>query len=507
MTKLPTNLSDSYVSSPALQVLRSQTYRALFLACACVVISLCFALTHSAQGQAQSMQGEIVKIESVRLWRAPDHTRIVLDLSGPVEHRMFQLKSPDRIVVDIDSAELATTLASVDLKGSPVNTIRSGKTDSGIRLVFEAGANVDPVSFTLAKLADKQDRLVVDLIDKVRPEAVKTLPISKNEAKPVAKNAVPAVPSSGPEATRRFLIAIDAGHGGEDPGASGPRKTREKDVVMKIARELKKKLDKHPSFETYMVRTGDYYIALRERRNKARLAKADLFISIHADAFTHPRAHGASVFALSRSGATSEMARFLASKENEADLIGGVGGVSLDDKDALLAGVLVDLSMNSTLEKSLQVGSEVLKEIGKFTKLHKRSVEQAGFAVLKSPDVPSILVETGFISNPQEERKLRSDKHQKRLAEAIITGVDRFFKTNDPARYQASQNTRSSVIATVAASTPKTAKGRVHTVQSGDTLSAIARQYNQALKPIIQLNKLTDTRLKVGQKIRIPDEQ
>ena len=503
----------------------------------------------SADTSALNGKNALAKIDGARLWRAPDHTRVVFDLSGPVEHSMFQLANPNRVVLDITGVSLKADLDGLDLKGSPIVRIRTGQTENGIRLVFDSNQKVEPVSFSLAKLADKQDRLVIDFIDTTSSSAGNSSSVAESESAtaisrdaanvktPSLESEISAVEDpkklAEPSVLREdesspFLIAIDAGHGGEDPGASGPKKTREKDVVFQIASELKSRLDKHPAFKSHMVRTGDYYIPLRDRRNSARLAKADLFISIHADAFTHPRAHGASVFALSRSGATSEMARFLASKENEADLIGGVGGVSLEDKDAVLAGVLVDLSMSSTLEKSLLVGTEVLSEIGSFTKLHKRSVEQAGFAVLKSPDVPSILVETGFISNPEEERKLRSKKHQKKIAQAIVTGVDRFFKQYNPSRYKLSQENKKSApskaIAKISSSqSNKTAESStgliqvssranessgvtVHIVRSGDTLSQIARQYNKSLKSIIRKNQLSDTRLKVGQKILIDAE-
>jgi len=264
-----------------------------------------------------------------------------------------------------------------------------------------------------------------------------------------------------------------------------------------------------------MVRTGDYYIPLKKRRNKAREVRADLFVSVHADAFHNSRARGASVFALSRRGATSETARFLASKENEADLIGGVGGVSLGDKDDILAGVLVDLSMTATMANSLDVGGRVLKNIGQVTRLHKKQVEQAGFAVLKSPDVPSILVETGFISNPEEERKLNTASHRRKLANAIFEGVTSYFYENPPEdslvawhKSGGRGNNRSSNNTASRPAAPKNAiSGRSfieYVIVRGDTLSRIAARHNVTVKAIVQANNLSNTRIRVGQKLIIP---
>lgn len=421
-------------------------------------------------------------VKGVRVWRAPDNTRLVFDLSGPVEHKIFTLDSPARLVIDIENAKFAANTDGLDFSGSPIGKMRYGKRNkSDLRVVLDLQSQVKPRSFALLALADKPDRLVIDLYN----EGTATVKTVQTVAK-------------APESKRDIVIAIDAGHGGEDPGALGPKRVREKDVVLKIAQELARLIDSEPGYKAQMVRTGDYYIPLRARRNKAREIRADLFISIHADAFKNPNAKGASVFALSRRGATSETARFLASKENEADLIGGVGDVSLDDKDEMLVGVLVDLSMNATLANSLNVGDRVLKQMGAITKLHKHQVEQAGFAVLKSPDVPSILVETGFISNPDEARALSTDSHRKKLANAIFNGVKSYFYDVPPADSYVAWKKHGGKGSGGSAATVE------HIIARGDTLSSIAKRYRTTVAQLLEANGLNNTNIKVGQKLTIP---
>lgn len=415
------------------------------------------------------------QVDGVRLWRSPDSTRVVFDLSAPIEHRLFTLKNPSRVVIDIDNTHFAKALKDLPLENTPIAKVRVGKREkSGLRVVLDLKQAVNSRSFVLPKQAGKSDRLVVDLLDK----------------KNTTRKTVEQVSDGG---RRDIIVAIDAGHGGEDPGAIGPGRVREKEVVLKICKQLFAMINAQPGYKAVMVRTGDYYVPLVDRRDKAREVRADLFVSVHADAFHSPRASGASVFALSSRGATSESARFLAQKENEADLIGGVGGVKLTDVDTVLAGVLVDLSMTATLSNSLNVGSRVLREMGKITKLHKRSVEQAGFAVLKSPDVPSILVETGFISNPGEARKLNTYAHRRKLATAIFNGIKTYFYDAPPAGSYVAWAKRS---------------GRglhEYVVTSGDTLSGIAAKHNVSLKALLQHNGIgTSTVIKIGQKLAIP---
>ncbi len=419
------------------------------------------------------------KVEGVRLWRAPDNTRLVFDLSGPVDHKLFTLKQPDRIVIDITNSSFDASLDEVQFGNTPIDNLRHGKREgANLRVVLDLNSEVKPRSFVLAKHGDKSDRLVIDLYDSAK-ETVKTV-------ERFAENA---------SAKRDIIIAIDAGHGGEDPGAIGPRRVYEKDVVLAIGKELETMINAKRGYKAVMVRTGDYYIPHKARRDKARQERADLFVSIHADAFKSPKASGASVFALSRRGATSETARFLAAKENEADLIGGVGGVSLEDKDDLLAGVLVDLSMTANMAKSLEVGDSVLKKIGEVTKLHKHQVEQAGFMVLKAPDVPSILVETGFISNPEEARKLSSTAHRRQLAAAIFAGIEEHFNTVPPVgSYLAWQKLNG------------VEPGNIleHIIARGDTLSGIAQRYKVSVNQLKEVNGLSSTTIKVGQKLTIP---
>lgn len=427
---------------------------------------------------AYSLPVPAADVDSVRLWRAPDHTRLVFDLSGPADHKLFSLSSPDRVVVDIEGTELKASLADLELDDTPISRVRSAeRADGTLRVVFDLKESVRPKSFFLARQSDISDRLVIDLHD-------------------MGKSRVEALAAQAPSSTdgdRDVLIAIDAGHGGEDPGAIGPGSLFEKNVVFDISERLVKLLNDTPGYQAKMVRTGDYFVSLRERRNIARRMQADLFVSVHADAFTHPSAHGTSVFALSRSGATSESARFLAERENEADLIGGVGNVSLDDKDEVLAGVLVDLSMTATQNSSIEAGGDVLEALGSVSRLHKPRVEKAGFAVLKSPDVPSILVETGFISNPAEARKLSTADYRQTMAETLNRGIRNYFNRQPPAgTYIARQRDNGG------------SGGSEYVISRGDTLSAIARRHNTSVRDILRENDLNDHTIRVGQVLRIP---
>ena len=419
------------------------------------------------------------EIQSVRLWRAPDHTRVVFDLSGPVDHKLFTLKQPNRIVIDINNSKFKASIPDLEFGNTPIDNLRHGKREGDdLRVVLDLSTSVKPRSFVLAKHGDKQDRLVIDLYD-AEKETVKTV------------EKITEIDSEN----RDIIIAIDAGHGGEDPGAVGPKRVYEKDVVLAISKELERLVNANPGYRAVMVRNGDYYINHKARRDKARRERADLFVSIHADGFKSPQAKGASVFALSRRGATSETARFLASKENEADLIGGAGGVSLEDKDDVLASVLVDLSMTANLARSLEVGDSVLKNVSTVTRLHKRQVEQAGFMVLKSPDVPSILVETGFISNPEEEQKLNNIFHRKKLADAIFKGIEDYFYNAPPV---------GSLVAWQKANGMGKSGKREHVISRGDTLSGIALRYKVSINQLKEANGLQTSTIRVGQKLTIP---
>ncbi|AOS96638.1 N-acetylmuramoyl-L-alanine amidase AmiC precursor [Microbulbifer aggregans] len=410
------------------------------------------------------------EIEGVRLWRAPDHTRLVFDLSEPAEHKLFTLAEPHRVVIDISDAQLAAALAGLELENTPIAAVRHARQNQrDLRVVLDLKQQTNPRSFALRRHGDLPDRLVIDLHDKVVQEEKTLLQVSRE---------------------RDVVIAIDAGHGGEDPGALGPGGLREKDVVLAISRQLHKAIDARPGFKAKLVRTGDYYIPLRDRVNKGRQLRADLFVSIHADAFTRKDARGAGVYAVSSRGATSETARFLAQRENESDLIGGAGSLNLGDKDDTLAGVLLDLSMTATMNASLDIGASVLQQLGGVTHLHKKRVEQANFAVLRSPDVPSILVETGFITNPQEARRLRDPSFQRRLAQKLSDGIVAHFTTRPPAGSWLAAN--------------QDRLDRRHTIARGDTLSGIAARYNVSVASLKKLNGIDSAVIRVGQTLSIP---
>ena len=446
----------------------------------------------------------VTQVKSVRLWRAPDNTRLVFDLSGPVQHSVFTLSAPDRLVIDINGATLAAPL-SVSTSNTPISSVRSAqRTPTDLRVVVDLKKSVTPKSFTLAPNAQYGNRLVVDLYDQEADAIAATAPVAPPTPvqAPVTTPAVPVSPAQPaiklppvPSGKRDIVVAIDAGHGGEDPGASGSRGQHEKDIVLQIAKELQRQINGEKGYRAELTRTGDYFIPLRKRTEIARKKGADLFISIHADAAPSRAAFGASVFALSDRGATSETARWLADTENRSDLIGGAGNVSLDDKDRMLAGVLLDLSMTATLSSSLNVGQKVLGNMGRVTSLHKQRVEQAGFMVLKSPDIPSILVETGFISNNNEAAKLATSSHQQALARSIHTGVRQYFQQNPPP---------GTYIAWLRDS-GKIAQGpREHTVRPGETLAMLAVRYQVSVASLRSTNSLKTDELKVGQHLDIP---
>ena len=461
-----------------------------------------------------AMPAQAAQVDNIRLWAAPDHARLVFDLSGHAEANVFTLDNPRRLVIDLEQSRLDTDLASLDLQGSAITAVRSGVRDgSGLRVVLELSREVEPRHFTLPPNDQYGHRLVVDMeypgesavenpIDPIeamireqemaasrhRSEA------SSGEAPRIDPEVVARQPAA-PHPRRDIIIAIDPGHGGEDPGAIGPGGTREKDVVMEISRRLQRLVDGAEGFRAVMIRDGDYYVGLRQRTRIAREQKADFFVSIHADAFNSPRPNGSSVYALSQSGATSETAQWLAASENRADLIGGVdGNLSLNDKDEVLRGVLLDLTMTATLNDSLAIGGQVLDQLGRVNRLHRSRVEQAGFMVLKSPDIPSLLIETGFISNPDEERRLRDSGHQQRLAESIFSGIEAHFRSNPPpASLLAWQRDNR-----------RTPSSNEYRIQPGDTLSQIAARHGVPVAQLKQANDINGDVIRVGQVLRIP---
>ena len=349
-------------------------------------------------------------LTSVRVAQSnQEHTRVVFDLSGDIQHDLFTLAEPHRVVIDLKNVRKSAALVSEEHQTNLLQGIRSStRNNKDLRVVLDLKGKARPRSFMLQPNDKAGHRLVIDMhATKLSPTPIKT-----SQQKRRAKK-------------KEIVIAIDPGHGGRDPGAVGRRGTREKDVTLAVAKKLKKVISATPGFKAVLTREGDQFVVLRKRVEKARKHQADLFISLHADAFKSPNVEGASVYALSLNGASSEAARWIAEKENASDLI---GGVSLDDKDDLIASVLLDLSQSATIQDSLELGSDVLKHLGKVGKLNKDQVQQAGFAVLKAPDMPSILIETAFISNPKEERRLKSSKHQHKLAKAIFSGIRTHMK-------------------------------------------------------------------------------
>ena len=394
-------------------------------------------------------QTEVV-VAAVRVWPSTDYTRITLESPLPIRHQMMNLKNPERLVIDLENVALNPTLNGLAEKigaSDPyVKSARVGQFKPGVvRLVFDLKSEVKPQALTLAPVAGYGHRLAIDIYPLEPPDPLMALLENRERASEPPATAPPAAdmrpaPEKSvrpPEKTARapsrmprmITVAIDPGHGGEDPGARGAHGTWEKNVTLAISRKLKERIEREPNMRALLVRDGDYFMSLGARVVKARRANADLFVSVHADAFTRPDARGSSVFALSERGATSAAANWLARKENEADLI---GGVNLDVPDPYLKQTLLDLSQTATINDSLKLAKAVLGEVGNINKLHKNNVEQAGFAVLKSPDIPSILVETAFITNPHEERRLNDEAYQAKMADAIFAGIKRYFAANPP---------------------------------------------------------------------------
>ena len=394
------------------------------------------------------------KLLAVRMWPAEDYTRVTLESDEVLKVSHQLLSNPHRLVVDVEGLELTNTLkelvAKVKSNDPYVSQVRVGQFQPRVvRLVFDLKESIQPQLFSLEPVGSYQNRLVFDLyptvandplMELVRNSAKKSAAldledpigaIARREALKHDKLDNSETKKIDPKSSykRLLTIAIDPGHGGEDPGAIGKGGSREKDIVLAIARKLKEKIEQEPDMRSYLTRDGDYFVPLHTRVNKARRVQADLFVSVHADAFVQPHAKGASVFALSQQGATSTAARWLANKENNADLI---GGLNIKSQDKQVAQLLLDMSTTAQIKDSLKLGDAVLKQIGGFAKLHKKHVEQASFAVLKAPDVPSILIETAFISNPEEEARLNDVEYQEQIASAILTGIRSYFAKNPP---------------------------------------------------------------------------
>jgi len=421
-------------------------------------------------------QAKQVRVDSLRYWTAPDHTRMVFDVTTPAVHQIFLLENPARLVIDLEDTKLLKPLPQPPKNHALFTRVRSGfRNKKDLRVVVDLKAAVTPKSFSLQPNKKNGHRLVVDLFSKTNVAPVNNIKRTQ---------AIKRVTKTVKNKARDIIIAIDAGHGGEDPGAHGPRGTQEKKVVFAISKKLAALINKKPGMKAVMVRKGDYYIKLRKRMEIARAAKADLFISIHADAFKNSKVKGASVFTLSNRGASSEAAKWLAQHENSADL---VGGLILADKGDVLRSVLMDLSQTATKDASKDVAGNILKNFKTIGHLHKNNVQKAGFMVLKSPDIPSILVETAFISNPTEERKLKSSKHQTKMAKAIFKGVVKYFQQNAPIDTYFALNA-----------------SQRHTISRGETLSGIAQQYGVSMRAIKSVNSLASNQVQIGQVLQIP---
>lgn len=419
-------------------------------------------------GLAAGVKAESARLENVRIWAAPDNTRIVFDVSAPVEHRIATLEDPKRVVIDIPRLRLNTSLPAAATEDQFVYQLRSGQQGlNDLRVVLDIKQTVAINSFLLPPNQHYGHRLVVDLsgTGKTPSLATTTLPDT-------------------PAGSRDVVIAIDAGHGGDDPGARGPGGAWEKNLVLQISRKLAERINREQGMRAVLVREGDYFLPLRRRIERAREHKSDLFVSIHADAFRDSRVRGASVYVLSERGASSEAARWLAERENASDL---VGGVSLDVQDETLASVLLDLSQTASLEMSIDVAERVLGSLKNMGNIRKRQVQSAGFAVLKAPDIPSILIETAYISNPEEEKKLRDPAYQQQLANAILQGLRGYFQTHAPE-------------GTLLAAQAK----RKYIIVRGDTLSTVAERYRVSTRRLREYNGLDTDLVQVGQVLSIP---
>ena len=413
------------------------------------------------------LSAQTVHVDNVRIWAAPDSTRVVFDLTAPVTHHVSMLTDPYRLVIDMEGTTADLPLTQPEPGDKYLQRVRAGpRNDNNLRVVFDLKKFSRNKTFLLMPNKQYGHRLVVDISGSAAERPQQDTIVDDD----ALENAM-----------RNIVVAIDAGHGGEDPGASGPGGTKEKTVTLALARTLAELINKERGLHAVLTRKGDYFMRLRKRIAKAREYRADMFISIHADAFRDPHVSGASVYVLSQKGASSEHAKWLAEQENSADLI---GGVSLDDKDDVLASVLLDLSQTASLEASIDVAEKVLIGLKHVGKLHKPRVESAGFAVLKSPDIPSILIETAYISNPKEEANLLNRAHRRKVAGAILSGIDQYFRTKPP---------------------PGTLlAARKHVITQGDTLSEIAQQYRVSVKSLRKVNGLKGDLVRTGQVLTIP---
>lgn len=461
----------------------------MILRLGCMILVMCFyAIT------AFSTQLKAIKVNQNK-----NQTTLFFTLNGPFTHKLFFLPQPDRVVVDFNSTRLALNLQQTLLTNDLIRQIRTGRSDAkNLRLVLDLNHKVQirsapwqPQRGTYGVRVDLitiHDPLALNEHNKKQNIAAKIIP-PPVKTKPILAQVAPIKISNGPnKPLRNVIVVLDAGHGGKDSGARGPHHSKEKDVVLAITLKLKQMIDRQPGMHAVLTRSGDYYIGLRERMEIARNYDGDVFVAIHADAFNNPHSNGASVFALSQRGATSEAARWLAEKENYSEL-GGVNLDGLHDQNGVVRSVLIDLSQTATINSSLQMGARVLNQLSVFASLHNTRVEQARFMVLKSPDIPSILIETGFISNPREERNLTSSAYQTRLCQAIFQGIKGYFWENPP---------HGSRIEAMLAN-------KFHIVRAGDSITSLAKRYSVSASALQKENNLYSlSRLQPGRKIVIP---
>lgn len=415
----------------------------------------------SVPGLASAAPTASVQVKDIRLSKNKGYVRLVFDLDSIADHSVFTLHEPERVVLDIKNTQMSHGMVDRVQANSLIRSIRSGvRNDKDLRVVFDLSESVTPRSFLLAPSSNTGHRLVIDLHDK-----------SKSAKSRATKK-------------RDVIIAIDAGHGGKDPGATGRAGTHEKIITLQIAKKLEKYINEQRGMRAVLTRKNDRFMRLRERIHKARDAGADMFISLHADSFPDPRARGSSIYALSVDGASSETARLLAEKENAADLL--FGDVDLAVEDQMVKEVLFDLSLTGTIESSLDMGSEILNQIKTVNRVHKKKVQQAGFAVLKAPNIPSVLLETAFISNPKEEKNLKSSAHQKKVAKAITRGVGKYFaRKAPPGTWLASSNGQ-------------------YAVTDSDSLEGIAKKFDVSVNDLRARNALQSENLLAGQVLVIP---
>ncbi len=458
--------------------------------CAGVASQLCLLLISLLPGLTWAAE-----IRDVRLWRAPDHTRLVFDLSAGTDYKLFTLDGPERVVIDLQNSSLATRLGDIEFADSPITGLRSAERDGGLlRIVVDLNKKTRPKSFKLEPNAELGHRLVVDLYDEVGESSEARAPV-RGVASSNSASQPKVAPSS--DARRDIVVAISAGHGGEDPGGIGyDGKLQEKNITLRIARELYDYLDSMPGYSPVMVRDGDYYVELARRPEIARARRADLFVAIHTDWYKTSRARGMTIYALSGDRADRENARRVAQKENTADLLGGVGSdLSLGSWDDDVALTLVSLQMAWSMEQSVIAGSRILDAVGGITRLRKTKVQQASLEVLKSPDIPSILIETGYLTNPEEAKRLNTRAFQRQLAAGMGRGIMDYFFDAPPEGTLVAWQRENGVL-------PST-----YTVKRGDSLSMIAQRFGTTMAAIKSQNKLRSDSVQIGQVLQLPGGQ